>query len=753
MEGLGFGKFTDQGEAKEVVPIESKAAEEKTKKREKIIVEVEQDFLKKIAQTNSNATIGEKGTISTPFDFEGKKFIATGSTSKGGIYSRVSAYEVIPESEYKGESMTWIEHRLLPGDHPDRFSYNRIRVKFKKDSFVLSGPEIEFVPKKENLSATTVKVPANISRVEMAELWLINGYFHSLEIEEAKKSVDPVEFLRKTGVEARRGTGGTIEGKTVHCFTRSGGKVEVFLAPDDSIKDDPTFVMTLKNLAKKVVENFPKDQSAVTTEDLDIIPGDIVKTSWNTGPYKVVRVSQNGSLVVVLPDAKPFKNGGYKESDYFYINDVSKSGDRYISGNEEIFVTKTAESASIETDEQLSANFDEIVPEEQPALPPIDLELYEREQIGNGGEIDDETDLTPEQTRAEYFADALREVDIIRQTEDLLATDLKPKDRKKNQEQLDRRLSGLSGYLVGAHNYFGKPSAEHLRMLLEENCFYFDDEYRLTATSTEQLQRRTALEEKGWRFAQSSDGNFNGYRHLPDREQPVRFSAYSSLDEILTVAEDVENSSILPSPETDKAALEAKYHQLIKEVLIGEEQFNFIVRELEDDYGVDWAQYCKETFSDGEFQEDVKDIWLESGGDPKIFTEKFRPSAEETVPTEPDDNSLPTTVMQECKFELTDSEIVKRSASMTNAMNELDAEINRFKAEKDKHNANLKMINARIQKHRTAIDTRTEWREIECVLDYDFQRGTVDIIRPDSGERVRQRTMSKEEMSKALFKK
>ena len=91
------------------------------------------------------------------------------------------------------------------------------------------------------------------SNQERAEQLLIEKYFNGSEIEDAKTAADPVEFLRKLGVESRRGMGG---GKGIFFETMTGGRVEIFVASDEWNKTEPTLVMPLTKLAQKVVEKF-----------------------------------------------------------------------------------------------------------------------------------------------------------------------------------------------------------------------------------------------------------------------------------------------------------------------------------------------------------------------------------------------------------------------------------------------------------------------------------------------------------------
>ena len=101
------------------------------------------------------------------------------------------------------------------------------------------------------------KQPASPAQ-NRAEQILIEKYFNSREIEDAKKAADPVEFLRKTAVNSRRGMGG---GKGVFFETMTGGRVEVFIDPDKWNKSAPTLVMPLTKLAQKIVEKFNQPES------------------------------------------------------------------------------------------------------------------------------------------------------------------------------------------------------------------------------------------------------------------------------------------------------------------------------------------------------------------------------------------------------------------------------------------------------------------------------------------------------------
>ena len=112
---------------------------------------------------------------------------------------------------------------------------------------------------------------------------------------------------------------------------------------------------------------------------------------------------------------------------------------------------------------------------------------------------------------------------------------------------------------------------------------------------------------------------------------------------------------------------------------------------------------------------------------------------------------LPMFAVESCRFDLSDEEILQRTYSMRHAQAELLGEDARFAREKDIHKSNVKMINARVEMFGHAIDTKSEYRELECSLEYDFQKEAVITRRPDTGEIISRRGMTKEERQKRLF--
>lgn len=81
------------------------------------------------------------------------------------------------------------------------------------------------------------------------ERWFFKNYFTRNEINAAKKSPKPAEYLRKLAVETSRGGSG---GDGIAFYsTRSGGKVEFFINPD-SLTGEPTAIYDLKELTKRL---------------------------------------------------------------------------------------------------------------------------------------------------------------------------------------------------------------------------------------------------------------------------------------------------------------------------------------------------------------------------------------------------------------------------------------------------------------------------------------------------------------------
>lgn len=131
-----------------------------------------------------------------------------------------------------------------------------------------------------------------------------------------------------------------------------------------------------------------------------------------------------------------------------------------------------------------------------------------------------------------------------------------------------------------------------------------------------------------------------------------------------------------------------------------------------------------------------------------ILAQNYVTSAEDEASQK---KPLPTTVIASCRVELSDAEILARTYSMRHAQQEAKDEEMRFAREKDIYKSNLKAINLRVETYGHAIDSKSEYQDIECGLVYDFQRESVETVRPDTDEVIKRRGMTKEELQQKLF--
>lgn len=103
------------------------------------VIEVKGD----IASSRSVASIAEKGIVISPFEHDGKQYVSTGSSHDPEGCS-FTAYELVPASSYQGVPIDHKKFAESAGERPDRRSYDRVKVSFNKEPFILSGPPIEF---------------------------------------------------------------------------------------------------------------------------------------------------------------------------------------------------------------------------------------------------------------------------------------------------------------------------------------------------------------------------------------------------------------------------------------------------------------------------------------------------------------------------------------------------------------------------------------------------------------------------------
>ncbi len=105
----------------------------------------------------------------------------------------------------------------------------------------------------------------------------------------------------------------------------------------------------------------------------------------------------------------------------------------------------------------------------------------------------------------------------------------------------------------------------------------------------------------------------------------------------------------------------------------------------------------------------------------------------------------PQIVIRECRVDLSDDEVKERTTRMMQAMDDRDDAEREFASKKDAHKSNLKSIDFRIQNLRHTVNTRVEWRDVECREVYDYENWTVKVVRSDNDEIVEKRPMTQKE--------
>jgi hypothetical protein len=225
-------------------------------------------------------------------------------------------------------------------------------------------------------------------------------------------------------------------------------------------------------------------------------------------------------------------------------------------------------------------------------------------------------------------------------------------------------------------------------------------------------KKKAEYETAGWEF--DYDGNF--WEAKKDLEIIEGIGKITDLFEILDEYD--EKNDVLKLEETPEQLLIAKFK-------LREAQNRF------DDSGL--------PISDKEF---VDVSLLEDAGK---FCDELVPETE-TLPI-----PLPKTIIESCRIQLTDDERLSRFYQHSNILREIEAETKRFAKEKETHKATIVGLAAQNAKALSAADTGFEWRDLECSQEFDFQRGIVTVRRPDTGEIVKTRSMTKEEMQTKMF--
>lgn len=126
-------------------------------------------------------------------------------------------------------------------------------------------------------------------------------------------------------------------------------------------------------------------------------------------------------------------------------------------------------------------------------------------------------------------------------------------------------------------------------------------------------------------------------------------------------------------------------------------------------------------------------------------------SSDETSSDSSDEAVEPRIVIRECRVDLDDEEVKERTERMMQAMDEKDDAERKFASVKDSHKANIKSVDFRIQSLRNTVNTRVEWRDVECKEVFDYDKWTVTVVRSDTGETVEKRPMTSRERQSKLF--
>lgn len=126
----------------------------------------------------------------------------------------------------------------------------------------------------------------------------------------------------------------------------------------------------------------------------------------------------------------------------------------------------------------------------------------------------------------------------------------------------------------------------------------------------------------------------------------------------------------------------------------------------------------------------------------------------EVQSTKADDEENALAVFESCMVTLTEEDIRDRTNEWMHNLNVKDEKSASFAAYKDNHKSEMKSLDGVLQRLRYAISNKWEWRDVECLEDFNWHKGTVDIYRTDTGEKVRTREMNKAELNqrqKELF--
>lgn len=112
--------------------------------------------------------------------------------------------------------------------------------------------------------------------------------------------------------------------------------------------------------------------------------------------------------------------------------------------------------------------------------------------------------------------------------------------------------------------------------------------------------------------------------------------------------------------------------------------------------------------------------------------------------------TLPTSEIKKCRFELTDEDVKLKTNALLETMTVIDTKRAALADIKKEYKKALEKLESEQEELRRQIQSRVEYRPIECDIEYDLQRGEKIYYRPDTGEQIDRLSMSNDELRIAL---
>lgn len=135
------------------------------------------------------------------------------------------------------------------------------------------------------------------------------------------------------------------------------------------------------------------------------------------------------------------------------------------------------------------------------------------------------------------------------------------------------------------------------------------------------------------------------------------------------------------------------------------------------------------------------------------FVDDSEEETEVKSETEPEKQQprMPSFVMENCKVNLEDNERLERSKELTSVLSEIDSEEENLKQRKKEIQAKIDDLEKQARRLRFAISSGYEYRDVECIEEFNHQKGLVTIRRVDTDELVRTRQMKDSERQLPLW--